>query len=101
MDVIDNIENCCVSVTARDFRRAGYKVTIVAEATQRGIVSREGFLPLKKRRENHEKFGVGVTSLAKLLADLDKELNLPNKKTPTILCASRQSFNKDSQLAIG
>jgi nicotinamidase-related amidase len=64
---------CCVSITARDFRRAGYDVVIAAEATQCGIEGRKDFLPLEERRKNHRKLGVKVLPMRELLSDLDKD----------------------------
>jgi nicotinamidase-related amidase len=69
----NSAESCCVSATARDFKRAGYDVIIAAEATQCGIEGRKGFLPLEERNKNHERFGVKVTPVKELLSDLDKD----------------------------
>lgn len=63
----DDDYGCCVTQTAIDFRRAGYEVSIVAEATN---VKYERPSDLVKRRLVHRPHGVRVDPLAAILQAL-------------------------------
>ncbi len=71
MDSLFRVNKRCVSETARDLSEAGYRVTIVAEATHRGIKGSVDYLSLEKRKRNHSLLGVSVTPLEEILARLD------------------------------
>jgi nicotinamidase-related amidase len=65
----------CLTQTAVDFRKAGYEVTIAAEATNQGAYAKqklEGGLDLKQRIYGHNYFDVALRPIKQILADLDK-----------------------------
>lgn len=60
-------ESCCVTATAIDFQKAGYAVSIVAEATNAAF---KPSLNLAKRQKLHRPHGVRVEPLAAILQSL-------------------------------
>lgn len=81
----ENIDEKCVSVTARDFARVGYEVTIAAESTQLGAAFDTGeYASLEERKRVHRQLGVNVAPINEILAGYGDDGEL--RKAKKIWC---------------